>query len=113
MLEYKFNNFYEIIEYNAKHYPKKIAIFIDKKKINYKQLKYRIDTFARFLESSGIGHKDKVALYLNNSEYFIISLFAITKIGAICVPVNNFLKSEELEYILNNCDARLLLQQMN
>jgi len=108
-LEYKFNNFYEIIKYNAKHYPKKDALFIDKRKINYKQLKLQIDLLARFLENSGVQTKDKVALFLNNSEYFIISLFAITKLGAIAVPVNNFLKDEELEYIINNCDAKLLI----
>ena len=108
-LEYNYQNFYEIIENNAKKYGKKTIIFTQNSKLNNIQLKQRVDTFARFLELSGIKPKDKVALILNNSEYFIISLFAITKLGAIVVPINNFLKQEELEYILNDCGAKLLI----
>lgn len=44
-----------------------------------------------------------------NSEEFVVSLFAITKIGAIAVPLNTFLKKEEFEYILNDCGARMLI----
>jgi long-chain acyl-CoA synthetase len=108
-LEYPYQNFYEIIENNANRYPKKPIIFSENGRLNNIQLKEKIDLFARFLELSGIKYKDKIALVLNNSEYFIISLFAITKLGAIAVPVNNFLKQEELEYIFNDSEAKLLI----
>jgi len=108
-LEYKYQNFYEIIENNAKKFGKKTIVFTENSKLNNTQLKQRVDVFARFLELSGIKYKDKVALVLNNSEYFIISLLAVTKLGAIAVPINNFLKQEELDYILNDCEAKLLV----
>ena len=108
-LEYKYNNFYDIIQANANNNPKKTVIFTAKDKINNLQLKQRIDVFARFLSLSGIKTGQKIAMVLNNSEFFIIALFAITKIGAIAVPINNFLKNEELLYIINNCDAKLLI----
>ncbi len=109
MLEYTYQNFYEVIEANAKKAPKKTAIFIDDRKVTYLKLKQNIDTFARFLEFSGIKSKDRVAMIVGNSEEFIVSLFAITKIGAIAVPLNTFLKKEEFEYILNDCSARMLI----
>lgn len=112
-LEYKYQNFYEMIESNAKKLAKKPIIFTETGTINNLQLKQRVDTFARFLELSGITFKDKVALVLNNSEYFVISLLAITKLGAIAVPINNFLKQEELDYILNDCEAKLLITSTN
>ena len=112
-LEYRYNNFYEMIEENVKSQPKKTVIYTQDTKITNKELQIRIDTFARFLELSGVKYQDKVAIVLNNSEYFIISLFAITKIGAIAVPINNFLKKEELEYIINNCDAKVLISASN
>jgi long-chain acyl-CoA synthetase len=108
-LKYKYNNFYEIINANANNSPKKTVIFTHDSKINNKELLSRVDTFARFLELSGVRYKDKVAIVLSNSEYFIIALFAITKIGAIAVPINNFLKKDELEFIINNCDAKVLV----
>lgn len=38
-----------------------------------------------------------------------MSLFAITKIGTVAVPLNTFLKKEEFEYILNDCGAKMLV----
>jgi len=109
MLSYPYQNFYDVIEANAKNAPKKTAIFIDERKVTYVKLKQNIDTFARFLEFSGIRSGDRVAMIVGNSEEFVVSLFAITKIGAIAVPLNTFLKKEEFEYILNDCDARMLI----
>ncbi len=109
MSRYKYNNFYEMIEQNAKDFPKKPIIFIDKRKVSNLILKQKIDTLARFLEFSDIKNGDKVCLIIENSEEFVISFFAISKIGAVVVPVNNFLKKDEYEYILNDCDAKLLI----
>ncbi len=109
MLEYKYNNFYDMIKENAKNFPKKSILFIDKRKVGNLRLKQKIDTFARFLEFSGIKNGDKVALIVENSEEFLISFFAVTKIGAVVVPVNTFLKKDEYEYILNDCEAKLLV----
>ena len=109
MLNYPYQNFYEVIEANAKNDPKKTAIFIDERKVTYLKLKQNIDTFARFLEFSGIKSEDRVAMIVGNSEEFVVSLFAITKIGAVAVPINTFLKKEEFEYILNDCDAKMLV----
>lgn len=108
-MTYPFENFYELVEKNAKNSPRKTAIFIDKYKANYKTLKERIDTFARFLESNSISHGDKVAIIIGNSEEFIISFFATTKIGAIAIPINTFLKEEEFAYILNDAQAKMLI----
>ncbi|MDD3342023.1 MAG: AMP-binding protein [Sulfurospirillaceae bacterium] len=109
MLDYKYQNFYEAIEANAKNSPKKIALFIDDRKVTYLKLKQNIDTFARFLEFSGIKSGERVAMIVGNSEEFIVSLFGITKIGAIAVPLNTFLKKEEFAYILNDCGAKMLI----
>ncbi len=112
-IEYRYQNFYEAIEYNAKSSPKKPIIFIEDRKVDNLRFKQKIDTFARFLEFSGIKAGDRVAIVVGNSEEFMISLFAITKIGAIAVPINTFLKKEEFEYILNDCEAKILISSPN
>ena len=78
MLEYKYENFYEAIEHNAKVSPSKSVIFIEDRKVDNLRFKQKIDTFSRFLEFSGIKSRDKVALIVGNSEEFMVSLFAIT-----------------------------------
>ena len=61
------------------------------------------------MEREGIKAGDPVALIVNNSEEFIIALFAIGRIGAVAIPLNTYLKAEEFVYILNDCNATLLL----
>jgi long-chain acyl-CoA synthetase len=50
-----------------------------------------------------------VALFMGNSWEFVVGVFAISKIGAVIVPINNFLKEEELSYILGDSGAVVLL----
>src|SRR5438270_1939320 len=45
---------------------------------------------------------DRVALWLKNCPEFIPALFGILQIGAVVVPINNFLKPDEVAYILND-----------
>jgi long-chain acyl-CoA synthetase len=108
-LHYPYQNFYEILEHNAYSFSKDAIVFEDKITLNNQTLKAQVDQFARFLEYLGVKQGDKVALILANSKEFVIAFFAIGKLGAVCVPINNFLKSEELEFILQNVQASLLI----
>ena len=109
MTKYKYQNFYEIIESNASVAPNKTAIFMEERKVSNLRLKQDVDTFTRFLEFSGIKKGDRVAMIVVNSVEFVVSLFAITKIGAIAVPINTFLKKDEYEYIVSDSGAKLLI----
>jgi len=44
-----------------------------------------------------------------NSWEFVVAVMAISKVGAITVPINNFLKEAELTYILRDSGAALLI----
>jgi long-chain acyl-CoA synthetase len=109
MVQYPYNNFYEILESNEKRFAKKPIIFLGKEKVTNQELKVKVDNLANYLDEQDISKGDKVAIILGNSTEFIISLFAITKLGAIAVPVNNFLKHEELGYIIENCQAKIVI----
>lgn len=110
--KYPYQNFYQLLEKNAKKYGKKPALFEDKLKITHSELKHYVDSFARYLElSAGIQKGDHVAILMQNSKEFIIALLAITKLGAVAIPVNTFLKKNEIEYILDHSDSKLLITQ--
>ncbi|NEW60470.1 long-chain-fatty-acid--CoA ligase, partial [Sulfurovum sp. bin170] len=70
------------------------------------------DTLAGFLANSGVGRGDKVALFMRNSAEFIYAIFAISKLGAVSVPINTFLKEGELSYILEDSGAKVLISSM-
>jgi long-chain acyl-CoA synthetase len=93
----------------AKESPTKTVIFIEDHKVSYKEFLHKVDAFARFLEIAGVGVGDMVALIAPNSEEFVVSVYATTKIGAVVVPINNMLKANEYEHILNDCKAKLLI----
>lgn len=109
MFEYKFNSFYEVLSFQAKQRPKNIALFDGDNKITYEELKRKVDSFARFIELIGIKRGKKIGILTVNSPEFIISFLAAGKIGAIPVPINTFLKEDEIAYILNDCEAKLLV----
>lgn len=113
MINYKYNNFYEILESNEKKFAKKPIIFLGKEKVTNVQLKQKVDTLSNYLDEQGIKKGDKVAIILGNSVEFIVSLFAITKLGAVAVPINNFLKHEELGYIIENSAAKIVISSQD
>jgi len=105
----QFSNLYEIISTQAAKRHKKVALFVDDEKISYGQILEKVDKLAVYFKEQGIEEGDTVALFLRNSPEFIYAIFAISKIGAISVPVNTFLKSEELDYILQDSKAKMLV----
>ena len=108
-MSYPYHNFYELIQSQAKKRGSKVALLDGDDKINYTEILQRADKLAAFLADKGVGRGDKVALFLRNSPEFIYSIFAVSKIGAILVPINTFLKGEELSYILEDSGAKFLI----
>jgi len=108
-MDYKFNNFYELIIFQAKKRGSKSALFVDEEKITYAQILSNVDKLASFLSEKGVKENDKVALFLRNSPEFIYAIFAISKLGAIVVPINTFLKEDELSYILEDSGTSVLM----
>ena len=108
-MAYPFNNFYELITLQAKKRKKKVALFVDDEKITYGEILEKVDRLAGFLAEKGVKEGDKVALFLRNSPEFIYTIFAVSKLGAILVPVNTFLKEDELTYILEDSGSSVLV----
>ncbi|MGN6843600.1 AMP-binding protein, partial [Neisseria sp. P0021.S006] len=102
------SNFYAMLTAACQKNSKGTVIFNDKEKISYSSLKREVETVAAYLQHEGVQYGDKVALVVSNSPEFITAYFAITSIGAVAVPLNVFLKSEEFSYILNDCGARFM-----
>ncbi|WP_345993317.1 long-chain-fatty-acid--CoA ligase [Sulfurimonas sp. HSL-1716] len=112
-LEYPYKNFYEMIAKNTAVMPNKRVVFIDDEKLTNRELLQKIDSFAEFLSMNGFKADERAALILPNSLEFLISVFAVCKLGGVVVPINNMLKRDEYEYILNDCEAKILITSTN
>ena len=111
-MKYRYNNFYDLIHSQANKRGNKTALFVEDEKITYKNIHQKVDKIAAYLSSRGIEKGDKVALFMRNSAEFIYALFAVSKLGAVSVPINTFLKEGELAYILEDSGAKALISSV-
>lgn len=101
-----YKNLAALLKLNAKKHPNRIAIVFGQKKITYKELDDLTDRIASGLEDNlEIKKQEKVALFLDNCPEFIISYFAVHKLGAVVVPINYMFKIEEAKFILQDSQA--------
>src|SRR5262249_2954804 len=64
---------------------------------------------AEHLQDLGVTKGDKVAILFPNHPEFVASFFAVIALGAVVVPVNPLLKSEEIAHIVSDSGAKLLI----
>ncbi|TCZ77139.1 long-chain fatty acid--CoA ligase [Paenibacillus albiflavus] len=76
---------------------------------SYRQLWQRVERLAGYLRNQGIAYGDRVALLSPNHICYLELLFACGQLGAIFVPLNWRLATNELNYILNDCKPSLLV----
>jgi acyl-CoA synthetase (AMP-forming)/AMP-acid ligase II len=102
-------NISELLSRNARKYPLHEAVVTETERISYQTLNELVNQFASSLQSLDIKASDKVVLFMPNTLEFVISYFAVQRLGAIIVPVNAKLTQAELEYIIDHCDAKALI----
>jgi len=90
---------------HARSRGKSVALISGKRRVTYAELFEMSSKLASYLKSIGVKEGDKVALFLRNSIEFPVSVFAVSALSAVCIPINTFLKSDELSYIVEDSDA--------
>ncbi|MCA1026664.1 AMP-binding protein [Cytobacillus kochii] len=100
---------HELVREHVDSMPNKVAIIYNDQKITYKELNCWSDRVAGYLSNCGLKKGDSVAIYMQNCPQFIISYLAIQKIGGIVGPCSPMFKEWELEYELNDLQAKVIL----
>ncbi|UKY53503.1 AMP-binding protein [Streptomyces inhibens] len=111
--------------------PMTIADFLDRAEVGFRDIPGVVDephqpappvpvsTYGRFaervrawqagLDALGVGEGERVAVASHNSARMLELLFAVPMSGRICVPVNFRLKPEEVDYVVAQSGASVLL----
>src|SRR5437870_12650974 len=89
----------------------KIFLFseADGRQFTYAQFAKSVEATAWLLAAHGISKGDVVSLLMPNSAEYIIAYFACWKVGALAGPVNSLLKEHEIEFVMNNSEAKSIL----
>lgn len=88
--------------------PDRLALVYGHRRISYGELAHRTRAVAGILRERGIGPGDVVALLMKNSAAFIDLTLAISHLGAVVLPINYRLSAEEVDYILQHGQAKLV-----
>jgi long-chain acyl-CoA synthetase len=78
-------------------------------RITYRELDELTDAFGAALVNGGLQRGDRVAMYLQNVPQFIIGLVGTWKAGGVAVSVNPMNRGRELELLLKDSGASVLV----
>ena len=92
-----------------KFFPQKEAIVCGGKRLTYQEFYDRVNHLSHCLKSFGVKKNDKVAILHPNCHYFLEAYYGITQIGAISVPINYRLSPEEIAFILQDSESKVLI----
>src|SRR5947209_8349970 len=95
---------------SAKKHADKIALYWGEREYSYSELWAQSEFVSNELrEKFQIKPGDRIGLWLKNCPEFVPALFGTLHAGAVVVPINNFLKPDEVKFILADAGIQVLI----
>ena len=93
----------------AMRFGEREALYFNEERWSFTQLASSVDRVAKGFINMGIQSGEKVSLWVPNRPEFIHLFFGLAKIGAIIVPINTMLRTEDTAYLLKQSDSTTLI----
>lgn len=93
---------HEFIERQAKDHPRAQALSFRGQVLNYQELQTKVEKWAAVLSQRGVKAGSAFGIVMRNSPEFVLTFFALVRLGARAVPVNFLLKADEIAYIFKD-----------
>jgi acyl-CoA ligase (AMP-forming) (exosortase A-associated) len=103
------NRLDELITLSARRSPQALALTHGSQSIAYAELQNLVEHFSSGLLGLGIARAERVAIYLDKCVETVVASFGCAAAGAVFVPVNPLLKPEQVAFILQDCNVRMLV----
>jgi len=96
---------------HAQSHPDRLAFIMagSGESVSYAELDARSNRLAHLMRSLGLKRGDHYAMFMENNARFIESCSAGERSGLYYTCINSFLTADELAYIVNNCEAQVLI----
>jgi long-chain acyl-CoA synthetase len=95
----------------ARSGPGRVAVVHGDRRVSYRELDTIANRIAKVLRRRGISPRDRVSVALRNRPEFFASTAAIARLGAEVVQASWRLRSEEMRYIADDSDLRLIIAE--
>lgn len=99
----------ELFEKSVSNCPQTPAVHYFDNTLTYSELNSLANRLATGLSELGVQKGDRVVIQLQNIPQFLISLYAVWKIGAIAVGLNPMYKEKELEFYCNDSGSKVII----
>src|SRR5690349_1667223 len=102
-------NIGSLLTKTSRLYSNRLAIQYGEQQLTYAELTQRVGRLTCALQTLGVRPGDRVALVQRNGPALYETLFACFRTGAVAVPINVRLHPEEVAFICQDCEARVLV----
>lgn len=93
----------------ANRTPHNFALTYGSQTLSYQVLAQHTLAFSGGLLESGLARGQRVGVYLDKRFETVVACFGTTAAGGAFVPINPLLKSDQVGYILRDCNVRVLI----
>ena len=100
---------HELPARSAARSPDGIALTYGADSLTYAALSQAVDAFSAGLLALGLRRSERVAIYLEKRFETVIASFGAPAAGGVFVPLNPLLKAEQVAFIMNDCNVRVLV----
>jgi crotonobetaine/carnitine-CoA ligase len=98
-----------LLEEKAKKYGDRTFLLFRDQVFSYREMDLNANRVANFLLQQGGGPGVGLAIIMKNSPRWLDVFFGLEKLGMYAVPVNIALQGDQLSYVLDNSDARMVV----
>jgi amino acid adenylation domain-containing protein len=102
---------HQLFEEQVARTPDAIALVFEDQKMSYCDLNRRANQLAHYLQTQDVQAQTLVAIGVDRSLIMIISLLGILKAGGTYVPIDPNYPAARLAYLLDDCQAKILITQ--
>lgn len=99
----------DVVKRNAETFGDHLAFVFGAEEVTHAQHLSRVTKLAGGLASAGVGPGDRVVIVSRNNRQFVELYGAAAIVGALLAPVNWRLASDEIAYIVEDCQPKLLM----
>ncbi len=89
--------------------PQQVAIIDGGIRHTYEELARCSDALCAALLDEGVQKGDRVGIYMEKSWEAVVAMLAASQAGAAFVNINPLLKPNQVDYILRDCDVRVMV----
>ncbi|HEX6241529.1 MAG TPA: long-chain-acyl-CoA synthetase [Polyangiales bacterium] len=89
--------------------PNRLAVAYQDERYTFRDLDRRVNQYARFFQSRGIGQGDTVALMMDNRPDYIFALLGLNRLRAVASLINTNVIGAALTHAINVCTPRGVL----